>query len=211
MWQEEYNKLSHSDKEEFSRIVNLLLVKTFVLRDKYSSKDQSSKINHDYRFIERNYDLIRIYLKISGWELQKDNNYGVIALYNYYDLNRTRVDKNTTTMLYLLRLIYEEEREKLSLKKEVLIKVSSVLEKMFSLGLVSRKPSNKDLAEAFTFLRRFNIIDKINGDFTDPDATIIIYPSILFIVPNDKLSEIYDMTQEDEVEADLEDEELAEE
>lgn len=211
MWQEEYNKLSHSDKEEFSRIVNLLLVKTFVLRDKYSSKDQSSKINHDYRFIERNYDLIRIYLKISGWELQKDNNYGVIALYNYYDLNRTRVDKNTTTMLYLLRLIYEEEREKLSLKKEVLIKVSSVLEKMFSLGLVSRKPSNKDLAEAFTFLRRFNIIDKINGDFTDPDATIIIYPSILFIVPNDKLSEIYDITQEDEVEADLEDEELAEE
>jgi hypothetical protein len=57
-------------------------------------------------------------LKYSGFQLERDSNYGVISLSSSYDANRQKFDRLTTLMVYVLRLIYEEEREILSLSKE---------------------------------------------------------------------------------------------
>ncbi|MGI6065402.1 MAG: DUF4194 domain-containing protein [Bacillota bacterium] len=200
MWLDEYEKLNTTEKEEFTRLVNLLLARTFILRDIYIRREKTMKINHDYRFLERHFDLFKKYLAISGWELEKDNNYGVIALYNRYEINRARVNKSITIILYVLRLIYDEGREKLSLKREIITKVSAVVEKMISLGITGKKPANQDLKEAFSFLKRFHIIEKVEGDFTNPETSIIIYPSILFVVTNEKITEIYDLLGMDEEE-----------
>jgi hypothetical protein len=54
------------------------------------------------------------------------------------------------------------------------------------------------MAAAFSYLKNFNIIDKIEGRFEDPETQIIIYPSILFIVANDKIASIYELTGEDD-------------
>lgn len=198
MWQEEYNKLSLSDREEYTRLLNLIMSKTFVLRDRFDAKEKSSRISRDYRFIERYFEIFREYFKVAGWELQKDNNYGVISLYNINGINRMRLDKFTTSILYSLRLIYEEEREKLTLKKDIMTTVSDIIKKMISLNIINRKPSDKDIIGAFSILRNFNIIDKLKGSFEDPETVIIIYPSILFIVTNEKIANIYSIMGEEE-------------
>lgn len=197
MWQEEYGKLNSGEKEEYSRILNLLMSKTFVLRDKFDDRERKTRISAEYRFLERNFELFREYFKIGGWELVKDSNYGVISLFNTYGTNRARLDKITTLFLYTLRLIYEEEREKLTLKRDILTNVGDVIKKMINLGLVSKKPSDKDIMASFSLFKNFNIIDKVEGRFEDPETQIIVYPSILFIVTNDKISSIYEMTKED--------------
>ncbi|MDK2880530.1 MAG: hypothetical protein PWQ99_305 [Clostridia bacterium] len=197
MWLDEYEQLTHTEKEEFIRIANQLLSRTFIVRDRYSSKDKCLKLNPDYRFIERHLELFRQYLRLSGWELQKDNNYGVIALYNRFDLNRARLDKRTTLILYVLRLIYEEKREKLSLKREITTSVGEVVEKMINLGLIDKKPPNRDLLNAFRALSRYQIIERLESDVTQPETGIIIYPSILFVVTNEKISEIYELAGAD--------------
>ncbi len=210
MWNIEYEKLSINEKEEFTRLINLLLSKNFILRDKFDAKERTMRISYDYRFVERNFDLFRAYLKISGWELQRDNNYGVISLYNRYELNRIRLDKFTTCTLFILRLIYEEEREKLSLKREILTSTGEVIKKMLNLGIVSKKPSDRDIQASFSTIRGFNIIDRVEGFFADFDCRIIIYPSILFVVTNDKITSIYDMLgsdMEDEVAIESEEDE----
>jgi len=208
MWVDDYEQLTHSEREEFMQAANQLLSKTFIVRDRYSGKENCLKLNPDYRFIERHMDLFRQYLRLSGWELQKDNNYGVIALYNRLELNRAHLNKRTTIILYVLRLIYEEKREKLSLKKEIVTRVGEVVEKMINLGLTDKKPSNKELADAFAALRRHQIIDRLDSDLSQPETGIIIYPSILFVVTNEKISEIYrlaeDYAQETDEEEDME-------
>jgi hypothetical protein len=197
MWQEEYTKLNSGEKEEFTRILNYLMARTFVLRDKYDDEEKKTRISLEYRFIERYFELYREYFKVGGWELQKDSNYGVISLYNSYGTNRTRLDKITTLILYTLRLIYEEEREKLSLKREILTNVGDVIKKMINLGLVNKKPSDRDISSAFSLLKNFNIIDRTEGRFEDPETQVIVYPSILFIVTNDKVASIYELLDED--------------
>ena len=71
MWNELYEKLSNSDKEEFRRIINLLLSRNFIIRDVYDSREGMMKISPEYRFVERNFELFTEYLHYAGWLLQK--------------------------------------------------------------------------------------------------------------------------------------------
>lgn len=196
MWTEAWEKLTERDKEEFTRIINLLLSKTFILRDEYEPKSKSMTINKDFRFVERHHSLIQEYLNIAGWHIQNDSYRGVIAIYNRYGTNRYRLNKQTTYFIYTLRLIYEESKEKLVLGKQCITTVGEMVEKMFYLGLVDKKPPDTSLREGLSILKRFNIIDKIEGDWTNADTRLVIYPSVEMIVSNEKISKIYEQLKE---------------
>ncbi|ABO49124.1 hypothetical protein Dred_0582 [Desulforamulus reducens MI-1] len=197
MWAEAWEKLTDRDKEEFVRVINLLLSKTFILRDEYEPKTKSLVINKDFRFVERHHSLIQEYLGIAGWYVQNDAYRGVIAAYNRFGTNRYRLDKPSTYFLYTLRLIYEESREKIALAKQCTTTVGEMVEKMFYLGLVEKKPPDTHLREGLNTLKRFNIIEKVEGDWAKADTRIVVYPSIELIVSNEKISNLYDQLTEE--------------
>ena len=143
MWTESYDKLNNSEKEEFKRLANLLLSKTFVTRDTFDVKESMMKINTDYRFIERHFELFSNYLSYSGWEVRKDNQYGVISVENVYEYNRMKLDRFTTLLLYTIRLIYEEERERVSLRNEIMATTGQIIHKMITLNLFKKKPADR--------------------------------------------------------------------
>ncbi len=199
MWAEKWEKLTDRDKEEFIRVINLLLNKTFILRDEYDGNTKNMVINKDFRFIERHYSLIEEYLRVAGWHVQNDAYSGVMAAYNRFGTNRYRLDKYTTYFLYTLRLIYEESREKVALSKQCTTTVGEMVEKMFYLGLLEKKPPDTSLREGLNTLKRFNIIEKIEGDWTKADTRVVIYPSIELLVTNEKISNLYtQLTEEGE-------------
>lgn len=193
MWNELYEKLTNSEKEEFKRLLNLILSRTFIVRDLFDSKEEMIKVNSEYRFVERNFELFVDYLGFGGWTLEKDTNYGVIALGNTYEYNRVRLDRNTTMILYTLRLIFEEEREKIALRSEILTTTGQIVQKLITLSLVKKKPSDKDLNDALRQLAYHSVIQKIDGSWEDAECKILILPSILFIVTNERISRIHEM------------------
>jgi hypothetical protein len=195
MLDELYQKLTNSEKEEFKRLLNLLLCRTFIIRDIYDLKEDMMKINPDYRFIERNFPLFLEYLSCAGWTLEKDSNYGVISLNNSYGYNRVRLNRNTTLILYILRLIFEEEREKVLLRHEVTTTTGDLVYKMLNMGLINKKPSDKELIDSLRQLSGHNITGKVDGSWEDVNTRLIIYPSILFVVTNEKISRIYEMAE----------------
>lgn len=193
MWTELYDKLTNSEKEEFRRLLNSLLAHTYLIRDIYDSKENIMKINPEFRFVERNYELFVEYLGFGGWLLQKDSNYGVISLGNAYEYNRIRLDRNTTLILYSLRLIFEEEREKVTLRNEILTTVGQIVHKMITLGLIKKKPSDSDLIAAFRLLDYYHVIQRIAGGWEEAETKFLILPSILFIVTNEKIGKLSEM------------------
>ena len=196
MWTEAFEKLNNTEKEEFRRLVNYLMARSFVVRDVYDSKEKRMRIHPDFRFIERHLDLFREYLGYGGWSLHKDNSYGVIALASQYDYNRLRLAKFTTLVLYTLRLIFEEKREEISLNNEVVLRLHDLVQKMTALGILDRKPSYKDLGDALKVLERHNILHRKSGKADDPDCVMILYPTILFIIPNEKIAAVDALLQE---------------
>lgn len=191
MWDHDYQALSDKDREQFTRVINLLLEKTFLLRDELNSPSGHMAINRDYRFLERHIALFRSYLRVAGWEIQLDAQLGVAALYNYLGNNRRRITKSATRFLYVLRLIYEEQLEQLSLRKQAMTTVGSLLEKMYHLGLWQKKPAEQTLREVFGLLRSTNILDRLEGSWTAMDTQLIIYPSITMLVTHDKINGLY--------------------
>lgn len=200
MWNELYDKLTNSEKEEYKRLTNYLLSHTYVIRDIYDVKEGMMKVNSEYRFVERNYELFESYLSFAGWMLQKDSNYGVISLANIYEYNRVRLDRNSTLILYTIRLIFEEEREKVALRNEILTTTGQIVHKMITLGLTKKKPSDKDIIESLRLLASHNIVQKVSGAWEEADAKLLILPSILFVVTNEKISRMYEMIEAEEAE-----------
>lgn len=199
MWMEDYEKLNNSEKEEFKRLANFLLSKTFITRDYYDLKESMMKVNPEYRFIERHFELFSDYFFYSGWAVLKDNQYGVISMENIYEYNRLKLDRSTTLMLYTIRLIYEEEREKISLRNEIMTTTGQIIHKMITMNIFRKKPSDRDISESLRLLSNHNLIQKISGQWEDADTKIMILPSVLFVLTNEKISRIHELLGTEEL------------
>ena len=197
MFEEKFEKLSLMEQESFRRIINWLLAHTYLLQGNYVFDDSMKRTNPDYLFVERQFDLFQDYLEYSGFHLERDSNYGVIFISSTYEYNRVKFDKATTLMLYVLRLIYEEEREKLSLSRDIFTSTGDLVHKMISLGVIKKKPSNLVLRDSLRTLNRFRVIEKPDGSWEAADTKLLILPTILFIVTNERISNMYKLIDEE--------------
>ena len=112
MWLDEYNELNNGERERFAKLVNYLLNKTYLTREIYEGTQVIGKINADYRFVERYITLFEGYLNVINYKLTIDEELGVVYLSNDYGYNKMHLDKLTTLILFTLRTIYDEEKEK---------------------------------------------------------------------------------------------------
>ena len=196
MWMDELKNLSDRDRESFSRLVNLLLARTFLVRERVDLRDMSLVIDRDFRFLERYHSLLCGYLAVAGWDLNLDVHLGVAALSNRFGSNRYRLNKFETYFLLVLRLIYAEASEKLTLRRDVTCSVRDLLEKMSLLNLLEKKLSDKSLGEGLSTLREFNLIDRLEGEWTDPETQLVIYPSVLLAVNEAQIRQLYEKSRQ---------------
>lgn len=191
MWNEKYEKLSNYETGEFRRLANYLLSHTYIVRDRYDVSKKMMLLNEDYRMVvTRLFEVLLEYFEVSGWKLTKDENYGVLSLCNIYESNRLRIDKFTTLMLYTLRLIFEEEREKVSGNRDVRTDTVSLISKMQSLGVIAKKPAIREFVDAQRTLAYHNIIQKVETKWESNGNRLIIHPSILSIISNERITEM---------------------
>jgi hypothetical protein len=202
MWSEMYKAMSNYDKEEFRRLCNYLLAHSYIVRDVYKPDKQWLGPNSDYRTVNRMFECMREYFSVSGWKLEKDDNYGVISLINVYDHNRLRIDRFTTLFLYTCRLIYEEGREQSDNLHIVRTDTGAIVEKMRLFGLLDKgKTTQKERIDAQRALAHFNIIQKTESSAWSPDGNgVLIFPSVLSVIPNQGINDM--MHELDELRAD---------
>lgn len=192
MWIDEYNAFSNYDKGEFRRLCNYLLSHTYLTREVYKPEKQWTEPGYEYRTVNRMFDCMQGYFAISGWRLERDDNYGVISLINEFDHNRARFDRFTTLFLYTCRLIYEEGREQSGVRNIVRSDTAAIVEKMRLLGLLEKgKTTQKERLEAQRTLAHFNIIQKTDTAAWLPEGNgLLILPSILSIISNQSISDM---------------------
>lgn len=198
MWNEEYEKLTSYEKGEFRRLSNYLLSHTYLVRYEYQSTQQMTMPNNDYTMVSRLFSVMQEYFTVSGWKLEKDDNYGVISLINIYDHNRLRIDRFTTLFLYTCRLIYEEHREESGQFHTVRTDTQTIVEKMRMLGLLEKgKTSQKERLDALRTLAHYNVLQKMDSAWNNDGNQLLILPSILSLVSNQGINDM--MTELEEM------------
>jgi len=192
MFEQDYNNLYESEKEEFRRVANYLLSKTFILRDVFDKQANKMITSPEFLFMEKYYDIFEGYLAIAGWKLIKEPIEGIYYVENIYGNNKVKFDSFTTYLLLALMVSYEETAPIANLGNSVIVTTYDLVSKMQILGLFSKKPSKEQFRIAFRKLEQFNIILRLNSNASqDVDLwKIMILPSIHHVIDYDKLKEL---------------------
>lgn len=198
MWNEAYESLNSSERGEFRRVGNYLLSHTYLTRYGYNSSEQMTLPNRDYQVAARFFSILQDYFAVTGWKLDKDDNYGYMSLVSMYDHNHYRMEQFTTLFLYTCRLVYEEQREQANSFHSVCSSTLDIIQKMGTLGLLKNgKTTQKERLDAQRTLAHFNVIEKMETTAWEPDGNrILILPSILAIISNQGVNDMMHKLEE---------------
>lgn len=175
--------LENVPKDKFKATANKLLNECFIIK---KNKDTVS----EYNFILNYRDYFISLLEVLGYELVIQEEYGVIGINNPAGTGRIHLKKIESMLLLILRLLYIEERKKISQTGDVIVIVDQVYDK-YNMLKMQNKLDKTTLRNSMGLFRRYHLIQNLDSDMSNPDTRVIIYPSILLAVSNIGLDSMY--------------------
>ena len=192
------NSATQREKDQFKAVCNQLLSRTYVVRTLYKP-DWGRVANPDYTFLSIHYEQVRDYLSLLDWDLRKDDMNGYFYVLNTDEANRCNLDKKETAILLAIRMIYDENQERLGLEQDAICTVRDVLEKVVTdYAILPSKPNMEEVKRALTRLENHSIIQRIDGKFNKGSCKFAILPTVLSVVSADKLNMIVSVLRKEE-------------
>ena len=161
--------------------------------------------NPDYLFLSRHFEAVQDYLSLLDWDLHRDDLNGFFYVLNTDEANRCNLNKRETAILLALRLIYEENMERLGLEQDAVCTVRDVLEKVVTdYPIFPAKPNMDEVKQALNLLENHSVIQRIEGRFNQTSCTIAILPTILSAVSSEKLNLVVSALRKEEADEEAE-------
>ena len=180
-----YNELTIKEKENFKRICNKLLSTCLICKQKEDTK-------RDYYFIEGHLDVINSYFEPLGFEVELNKTIKVAQLTNKFGTNKYNFKLIESITLLILRILYSEKMQELSLSQNVIVEIEEVQSRFIALGFKDKLMDKTLLRQSLSTLRRFNIIDTLDRDVTLSNSRIVVYPTIIMVVRSENIDLVYE-------------------
>lgn len=117
----------------------------------------------------------------------------VVALVSEYEGNQAQLNKYESILLLILRLLYLQKREKLSMDGEhVVVTVREIQEEYQKPGY-PRKLDRATLESILRTLKTYHLVKPLDR-LTDEDAKIEVYPTVILALPDNILKPSRDET-----------------
>jgi len=160
--------LSSDEFEKFKMALHILTSKTFIIR----GIDKEQEI---YDFTVRNNALFDAWFSCMDASLTRDESLGVIA---FRGLGNTRLyfSKDEICAVLVLRLLYDDKKNEVSLTKFPVVTVRDFQDKYNAMtgDEINKTTLKKTLAK----LSSCKLISVESQDYADPEGIIQLYPSI---------------------------------
>jgi len=184
--------------EQFKTICNYLLSHTFMVRTIYNP-DKGRINNPDYTFLSIHYETVKEYLSLLDWDLRKDEYNGYYYILNTNEANRRSLNKTATAILLSLRMIYDENQERVGLDNDVICTVRDVLEKIVAdYAILSARPNMDEVKRSFRLLENHNVIQRMDGKFSQNNCKFAILPTVLTAVSSERLEAVVSVLRKEE-------------
>lgn len=178
----QFIRLTDTKKEEFSRLTNKLLSVNYLCANRPRDRE-------DYYKVVADLDVYINYFLLMDYVLEHHSIDKVLNLYNNQNYNRYMFKKNESLVLLLLRRCYYQKMQEISLLDNITITLEELHDAISETGIVDRRLNKGELKEIFRVLKRYNIID-LSGNCLEDNTIIIIYPTILYVLPIERIEEI---------------------
>ena len=182
---------STAQKEKFRTAANKLLNQCFLLRRREDTKKE-------YVYVRQNRELFVPFFDLLGYELRINEDQGVIGIVNQFGTGRLALGKYESIFLLILRILYVEKRKELgAFSEEATVLMEEIREKYAMLRIKAKPMLDKGMErQMISLLRRYNLIQSLDGDVSRPEARIVVYPSILMAVAVEDINDYYAMTEQ---------------
>ena len=187
---QDLQSFSDKDLQQFKTVCNALLSRTFIPRT--VCRDGKGGIpNSNYAFLSAHFSTVGGYLSLLDWELFQDSYNGYFWVRNTDEANRLNLNKAATAILLALRMIYDENQDRLGLEHDALCTVGDVLEKMATdYPILSAKPNMDEVRRALSLFENHSLLQRLDGKFSQTDCRFVILPTILTAVSSEKLQDV---------------------
>jgi hypothetical protein len=115
------SSLPEKSQRDLPRVINRLLGQVFLYQDKEDDKD-------DYYFIHRHRSACEAALELAGFNLLHDDYHRIFQAFSEYSYCRARYKLDETLLILVLRKLYEEHTERLSLAQDPVVTIGEVRE-----------------------------------------------------------------------------------
>lgn len=182
---------SIAQKEKFRIAANKLLNQCFLLRKREDTKKE-------YIFVRQNRELFVPFFDLLGYDLKINEDQGVIGIVNQFGTGRLALGKYESIFLLILRILYVEKRKELgAFSEEVTVLMEEIREKYAMLKIKAKPILDKGTEKhMISLFRKYNLIRNLDSDVNQPDARIIIYPSVIMAVEVENINDYYAMTEQ---------------
>jgi len=196
----ELTALPDKVRREVPRVVNRLLGQTFLYQDDEDSKE-------DYYLVYRHRGVFEALLGLSGFTLRHDDYHRIFQVVSDLTYCRKRYRLDETLMIVVLRKLYEDRVERLSLAADPVVTVGEVREEYRTITGKERDLGITQYEEILKQLKRLGLIEPLDGrtlDARDGEARLRLRGSVRMILPVQTADEMeawlrkYRMAEEDE-------------
>lgn len=182
------NGATQKELDQFKSVCNQLLSRTYLVKT-LCRADRVRVNNPDYLFLSSHYAEVREYLAMLDWDLRKDDFNGYFYVINTDEANRCQLGKKETAILLALRMIYDENQERLGLEHDAICTVRDLLEKVVTdYAILPAKPNMDEVKRALTLLDNHCVIQRIEGKYNQSNCKFAILPTILSVVSSEMLN-----------------------
>jgi hypothetical protein len=175
----EVAELPSKVRDEVPRVMNRLLGRTFLYQDQDADKD-------DYYLIFRHRDVFAALFEAAGFTLLHDDYHRIFQVVSEYGYCRKRYKLDESLMIVVLRKLYEEQTERLSLAKDPVVTLGEVREEYRT---ITGKERDLGIGQYDTLMRRMRnlgLVEVVDGrslDVHDSEARIRLRGSVKMMLP----------------------------
>jgi len=171
--------LPEKARREVPRVMNRLLGKTFLYQGHEADKE-------DYYLVHRHRDVFAALFTVAGFTLLHDDYHRIFQVVSDFGYCRQRYKLDESLMIVVLRKLYEEYSEKLSLAKDPVVTIGEVREEYRTITGRERTLGIIQYEDILRRLRRLGLIELMDGrslDVRDSELRLRLRGSVKMILP----------------------------
>jgi len=175
----ESTDLPAKSRREVPRVMNRMLGKTFLYQDEEADKE-------DYYLVHRHRDVFATLFSMAGFTLLHDDYHRIFQVVSDFGYCRRRYKLDESLMIVVLRKLYEEHAEHLSLAKDPVVTIGEIREEYRTVTGEERVLGIVRYEEIMRRMKHLGLIELVEGrslDVRDSELRLRLRGSVKMILP----------------------------
>lgn len=176
-----FTGLSETEREKVKTVINRLLAVNFLVKE----KDREA-----YMLIRRHFEEIKSFFQFLDWEIVLDDRHECVFVYAPERRFRQNLDKEQSIWLLIIRLVYQEKRQEISLSEFPMTTIYEIKSKYdtFRFSWLNRTT----LERFIKWCTRMQLMEALDADMRSDDCRFRLFHTWQYVIEADQVQVMQD-------------------